>query len=165
MAAKGRDAKVAKAVREALLKGQPVLVKCMFLEYLTTAREFEKAILLEYMSHSNQLLNRNFLRPTIDVNGKEIVGQLDRPTMGCQVWLDISSPIARWDRLVLPHIIGGALSTKEQPMPEGIFKLKGLLLPKSKRTNKNLARLQKEQKKMILDLDIINGNGLIEEGG
>ena len=101
MAAKGRDAKVAKAVREALLKGQPVLVKCMFLEYLTTAREFEKAILWEIMRHSDQLLDRTFLSPTIDVDGKEIVGQLDRPTMGCHVWLDMS-PRALWDRLVLP---------------------------------------------------------------
>ena len=42
-------------------------------------------------------------------------------------------------------------------MPEGIYKLKALFISKSQRTNKNLARLRKQ------DLDLINGNGLIEE--
>ena len=81
-AKRGRDGLIARAVREAVAKGQPELLKCMFLEYLVTAREFEKAILWESKSHKHQLLNHFFVKPRIDVDPKEIVGQLDGPMCG-----------------------------------------------------------------------------------
>ena len=84
------DDKVAVAIETARRKNVHVMLKIMYMKNLNAARHSE-AMLRFYRNQQQFLFNDMFKRT--DMTGVEsLVGQLEMPTLGCQLWLDASAP-------------------------------------------------------------------------
>jgi hypothetical protein len=94
--------KVSKAVIEARQKNQNIMIKIMYMNNIAAATNAEKALLRHFKMEQDLLLNEVFMKT--NMNGVDfLLGQLEKPTLGCQLWLDASAFRPPGYYLVLPQ--------------------------------------------------------------
>ena len=94
---------------------------------------------------------------------ESLVGQLVKPTLGCQLWLDASARRPPGYFLVLPQELQQATSRyNSESMPLGWHKVK--ILYSKYKSDAEMDKMRKMQKCVPPHLLLRNGNGIQEQG-
>ena len=137
-------------------------LKIMFIKNMKAARHSE-AMLLRYYRNQQQFLFNDLYKRTDMAGVESLVGQLVKPTLGCQLWLDASARRPPGYFLVLPQELQQATSRyNSESMPLGWHKVK--ILYSEYKSDAEMDKMRKMQKCVPPHLLLRNGNGIQEQG-
>ena len=152
--------KVSKAVIEARQKNQNIMIKIMYMNNIAAATNAEKTLLRHFKMEQDLLLNEVFMKT--NMNGVDfLLGQLEKPTLGCQQWLDASAFRPPGYYLVLPQGLQQVNSQYHlDSMPLGWHTAK--ILYRKYKSKKEMTKVRAIQRYKLPNFDLINGNGIVE---
>ena len=138
------DDKVAMAIQTARRNNVHVMFKIMYMKNMKAARHSE-AMLLRHYRNQQQFLFNDLYKRTNMTGVESLVGQLVKPTLGCQLWLDASARRPPGYFLVLPQELQQATSRyNSEKMPIGWHKV--IILYSKYKSDAEMDKMRKMQK-------------------
>lgn len=146
------------AIQKARSNNRHIMFKIIYMKNIKAARHSEAMLLRYYRKQQYFLINEFFKRT--DMTGVELlVGQLEKPTLGCQLWLHASARRPPGYFIVLPQELqqaNGQYSVNRMPL--GWHKVK--LLYSKYKSEAEMDKIRNIQRCVPPSLVLINGNGV-----